>query len=383
MKYTAFIIFIAIFLVIYSFANYYFINRIGQALPLGLLSQFIKIMAIAGAVSFFIGNFLSFKYSNTSIDIIYRFGTYWMVYILYGLIFMLFFDIFRAINHFYPIYPNFITSNYAIVKQCLFYGATTIITIIVIVGTYNMYHITTVHIEPIVHKKVCDTRTLKVAFISDIHIGAIFGKSFTENIVNTINAANPDIVLIGGDIIDNNVLPVIKKDALAPFKNIKAKYGTYACMGNHDYMGDGEQAAAVINAHNIKLLRDEMECIEGKFYVVGLEDRMKDRTGTKRKALNNVIASADKSKPIIVMEHEPHNKIVVENNGVDLLLSGHTHNGQLWPFGWITGKVYELSWGYLQKGNTHYYTSCGIGTWGPAIKTSCTSELVIIDLKFD
>jgi predicted MPP superfamily phosphohydrolase len=95
------------------------------------------------------------------------------------------------------------------------------------------------------------------------------------------------------------------------------------------------------------------------------------------------MAEVDKSYPVILMDHQPFRLAEAEANGVDLQLSGHTHHGQLWPFNLITKKVYELSWGYKKKGSTHYYVSCGVGTWGPPIRTANRPEIINIKLQFE
>lgn len=90
----------------------------------------------------------------------------------------------------------------------------------------------------------------------------------------------------------------------------------------------------------------------------------------------------DISHPVILMDHQAFRLEEAESNGIDLQLSGHTHHGQLWPFNFITKKVYELSWGYKKKGKTHYYVSSGVGTWGPPIRTGNRPEIVNIRLRF-
>jgi predicted MPP superfamily phosphohydrolase len=93
--------------------------------------------------------------------------------------------------------------------------------------------------------------------------------------------------------------------------------------------------------------------------------------------------SVDTTLPVILMDHQPLHLDDVVNHGVDLQLSGHTHHGQLWPFNYISQAVYELSWGYKKKGNTHFYVSCGVGTWGPPMRTGNRPEVVNVKLKFE
>jgi predicted MPP superfamily phosphohydrolase len=122
---------------------------------------------------------------------------------------------------------------------------------------------------------------------------------------------------------------------------------------------------------------------DDSFYVVGREDlTINQFTNLKRKELSEIVEGIDPSKPMILLDHQPAKLEQAEKNGIDLQLSGHTHNGQLWPFNFITRMVYELSWGYKQKGSTHYYVSSGVGGWGPPIRTVNRPEIISILLNF-
>ncbi|HET7152240.1 MAG TPA: metallophosphoesterase, partial [Candidatus Kapabacteria bacterium] len=109
---------------------------------------------------------------------------------------------------------------------------------------------------------------------------------------------------------------------------------------------------------------------------------IKGFAGKQRKPLEELMRSVDKQRPVILMDHQPFRLEEAVQNGVDLQLSGHTHHGQLWPFNFITKRMYEVSWGYKKKENTHFYVSCGAGTWGPPIRTGNTPEIMHIRLSF-
>ena len=113
--------------------------------------------------------------------------------------------------------------------------------------------------------------------------------------------------------------------------------------------------------------------------IIGREDRS---AGKKRKSIQGLAEGMYSTTPLIVMDHQPFKLEEVVNAGADLQLSGHTHHGQLWPLNFITKKVYELSWGYLKKGNTHIYVSCGAGSWGPPVRLGNTPEIMQIKLIF-
>jgi hypothetical protein len=197
--------------------------------------------------------------------------------------------------------------------------------------------------------------------------------------VKILNDMNPDIILLAGDIVDEDLAPVIEKNLGETLRGLRAKYGVYAVTGNHEYIGGVEEAVRYLSEHGITVLRDKAVLIDGSFYVVGREDRsITGFTGEKRKPLKQIMAGLDKRLPIILMDHQPYHLEDAVASGIDLQLSGHTHNGQMWPFNYITRAIYEISYGYMQKGDTHVYVSSGFGTWGPPVRVGTGAEIVQI-----
>jgi predicted MPP superfamily phosphohydrolase len=155
----------------------------------------------------------------------------------------------------------------------------------------------------------------------------------------------------------------------------------YAVTGNHEYIGGVEEACAYLEKHGVKMLRDTAVKVNNSFYLIGREDLMINRLAhRKRKSLDEIMQGADKQYPLILMDHEPFGLDQARANGIDLQLSGHTHHGQLWPLNYITEMVYEKSWGYTQRGTTHYYISSGFGTWGPPVRLGNVPEILHITL---
>ncbi len=218
---------------------------------------------------------------------------------------------------------------------------------------------------------------------SDLHLGTILGRSFLNDLVDKINALKPDIILLAGDIIDEDINPVIKNNVGEELVRLKSKYGVFAITGNHEYIGGVKTAVQYLIAHGINVLRDRYEKVAGSFYVVGREDRsIRQFAGKQRKNLNELLAGIDKSLPIIMMDHQPFGLNEAFENGIDLQFSGHTHNGQLWPINFIIEKIYDLAWGYEVRGDTHYYVSCGVGGWGPPIRTGSRPEIINFKINF-
>jgi predicted MPP superfamily phosphohydrolase len=123
---------------------------------------------------------------------------------------------------------------------------------------------------------------------------------------------------------------------------------------------------------------DETILVNGQFYVVG----RKDRSDHTRAAVDQLVKGLDQTKPIIMMDHQPYDLDIAEAGGIDLLLAGHTHRGQLAPAHLITGMIYDNDWGYLQMGKLHSLVSSGFGTWGPPLRIGSRSEVFVINVEF-
>jgi len=195
---------------------------------------------------------------------------------------------------------------------------------------------------------------------------------------------NPDIVLFGGDIVDDKAMILKDRGIGESFKRLNPKYGIYSITGNHEFINGVEPSVKFMEDYGMKVLRDEYKLIDSSFYLVGREDVvMKQFTGKERKNLEIIISSIDSGYARILLDHTPVRLEQAENNGIDLQFSGHTHHGQIWPGNIITNMIYEVSWGYLKKGKTKYYVSSGAGTWGPPVRTGSKSEIVNIKINFE
>jgi len=150
----------------------------------------------------------------------------------------------------------------------------------------------------------------------------------------------------------------------------------YAVLGNHEHLG-AKQGDAVrqLESLGITVLVDSYRHVDGKFYIVGRDDAY-----TRRRALSAVMEGVDRSQPIILLDHQPTALEEAQRNGVDLMLSGHTHHGQFFPNNLLTQRIFAVDWGYLRQGALQVIVSCGFGTWGPPIRTSGWSEIVEVEI---
>jgi len=223
---------------------------------------------------------------------------------------------------------------------------------------------------------------LNIVMASDIHLGRNIGTRGLEKIVGMMNRLKPDLVLLPGDILDENVSTLPENNFSAPLQKIVAKYGVFAVTGNHEYYAGIKAAIASLRRGNVTVLEDTAVKIADAFYLIGRKDRAAMRFGEGRQSLRDITKGVDPAYPLILMDHQPFHLEESQQNGIDLQVSGHTHNGQMFPFNLITKRVYEIAWGYLRKGNTQYYVSCGVGTWGPPVRLGNVPEIVQIKVTF-
>ncbi|WP_343777320.1 metallophosphoesterase [Clostridium sartagoforme] len=223
---------------------------------------------------------------------------------------------------------------------------------------------------------------VNVIMVSDIHLGNIVKNKKLSNMVKEINDLNPDIVIIAGDIIDSDIKPFLNTNMGREFSKIKSTYGTYATLGNHDLMTKAEtQIVKILEENSVKVLRDESILINDSIYIIGRDDITINRfSENDRASLLDLTHNLDKSKALIVIDHNP--KYINEslNANIDLQLSGHTHKGQIAPGNLVTNKMFEIDYGYLKKDNLNVVVSSGYGTWGPPIRIGSRSEIVQMNL---
>ena len=381
-RHRSFITFFTIVLTVYSAINFYIFTRLNQAIPDGSWFRTLFIpLFIFIAASYIVGQFLERKKSSFVSDSLTWIGALWLGALGWFLLAIVAIDIVRLADFAFHFLPNAWYVNGAVTKETV----GTVGTVVILLGmTYGFFNARNIRVKPlaITIDKPRVGGSLRIAMISDMHMGTIIGEKMVEQMVAKINSIKPDLVLMAGDQIDGNPHPVMQQDLGKILEKIKSKHGVYAITGNHEYIGNAETACAYLEAHGVKMIRDNAVEVAG-VYLVGREDgAAKQFAHLDRKPLADLVAPLDKSKPIILMDHTPFHLEEAEQNGCDLQVSGHTHHAQIWPFSFITKRVYEVSWGYKKKGNTHVYVSCGAGTWGPPIRIGNRPEVMDITVSF-
>ncbi|MBL7995103.1 metallophosphoesterase [bacterium] len=375
-----FVIFFSIVLSIYSLINLYIFQAGWSAIsPQSDYRVLYSVVFFLVSSSFIVGRILERKALSMFSETLTWIGSFWLAWMLYLFLFAVLFDIFAFVNSM----VQFLPENGSLSKPDIAALVTVSTLVIVLCGHVNARFPRVKKLHLNVSKTVPGYESMRIVVASDIHLGTIIGKSRIDKIVRMINRLNPDLVLLPGDVVDEDLAPVIKENLGESFRNIRSKFGVISITGNHEFIGGVGAAARYLRDHGITVLRDETVKIDDRFYVVGRDDRSVNRfNGHTRKTLEELTASLDKRLPIILMDHQPFHLDEAVSCGIDLQLSGHTHHGQLWPLSFITKKVFEVSWGYKKIDNTHIYVSSGVGTWGPPVRVGNKPEIVQIELKF-
>ena len=382
MRSITFMIFFSIVLLVYSSLNYYVYSRglmVFSCNP--TLKKWYTIGFWSLVSSFIVGMFWERTASSIVSEWIYRVGAFWLAFMFYFLLALLLIDLIRLVNHFFHFLPVFTDVG----KLVLGYSIIGVVSLVILGGYLNALT-TRIKLIPLtIHKQVLGNKELKILMASDIHLGALIGERQELKLVRIINEQKPDLVLLCGDLVDGDIGPVLRKNLGKHIQEIRTPMGVYAIPGNHEYIGGIQNTLPYLKSINIKVLRDEVVTLPNGIQLVGRDDRDSRRMGggDNPHELKLLAKDLDPAKPIIVMNHQPFHLEEAVEIGADLHLSGHTHDGQMWPLNYVTEAIFELSWGLMKKNNTYFYVSSGFGSWGPPVRTGNSPEVVVFQIKFD
>ncbi len=303
-------------------------------------------------------------------------GGYSLAFIFYAFFIVVLIDLVRLADKWWSFIPHHI--KHAPAKIGL--SVLLIILGLMVYGTWNALHPVVTEYDISIEKDAGDAKELHAVMVSDLHLGAIVDEERLDRLVNQINERKPDIVFLVGDVIDGNIGPFVEHNMGATLARLNPRLGTYMVLGNHD--GMRQNIIPYMEEAGVAVLVDRYQLIDNSFYLVGRGNRGHFGESPGQGGLQEVLAGVDMKRPVILMDHNPSNLEEAEQNSVDLQLSGHTHQGQLFPGNLITGNMYDIDWGYLQKGNLQVIVSNGFGTWGPPIRIGNKPEIVDIKIKF-
>ncbi|MDD4238403.1 MAG: metallophosphoesterase [Desulfotomaculaceae bacterium] len=380
---TQAIFFLTVFLSIFAGLNYYIGIRgwqaFGRLIPAGCGPAYWFVLALL-AFSYLIGRFGAGFMPDALSTALTVLGSYWLAFMNFFVLLLIVVDLVRLVDRWMPFLPQGLKQQPAIVGLAV---AVAVLGL-VLYGSWNARNPQLTHYDVTIDKPAGSISRLHAVMVSDIHLGNIIHNGRFMALINRINSLNPDIVLLPGDIIDENIGPFVEQKMPESFRQLDSKYGVYAVFGNHEYIGGhAEEAYAYLQEAGVTVLRDGFQEISGSFNIAGRDDRSRARYGgLGRKELPEVLAGINRDLPVILLDHQPSHLEEAQEQGVDLQLSGHTHQGQLFPFNLITKRIFETDWGYLRKEDFQIIVSSGFGTWGPPIRIGNHPEIVDITIHF-
>jgi predicted MPP superfamily phosphohydrolase len=216
-----------------------------------------------------------------------------------------------------------------------------------------------------------------VALVTDLHLGHIYGPAFLRRVLAKLRSVRPEAVLISGDMFDGTTVGV--NELVAGWREFSAPQGIFYVAGNHDEFADRRIFLDAVGHTGVRVLNNEKVSIDG-LQIVGVHDSEAEDPNKLRDILQQ--ARLDPEFPTILLAHRPTNLSVAQEEGISLQLSGHTHQGQMWPWNLLVSRIYNrFGYGLNHFGTMSVYTSSGAGTWGPPVRVGTKSEIVLI--KFE
>lgn len=330
-------------------------------------------------------------------------GNYWLGVLLY----MIFFIVIAELGRFLLLHVFRVSKDKICVPRVRRIVGCACATLIMCISFWGVVNARLVRVTPYdvtINKEAQDENgqkmdSMKIVLVADLHLGYNIGVRQVQRIVNSINKQDADLVLIAGDIFDNEWEAVDQPEELEKIlRGIKSKYGVYACYGNHDiqeqvlagftFGGQKEKTSSpemdeFMEKAGITLLRDEGVLINDSIYIYGRRDAHRPGNGvTERASADEITENMDKSKPIIVLDHEPKELEELSSAGVDMDLCGHTHDGQMFPGNILVAMMWENSCGYLNVDGMHNIVTSGVGVFGPDMRVGTKAEICPITVHF-
>jgi predicted MPP superfamily phosphohydrolase len=382
MKIYSFLSFLVLVLGIYGGANIYIWIHLAKVIPhLGVL----RVPVMAGfwllVAAFPVGRIGGAIFRCAFTDLLAVAGSWYLGLMIYILLMLIVIDIARVADNWIRLLPDLRTRRPDRVRLALFWAVLTFSLLVVAAGRWNALN-PVVREYDITLKGEPRTGPVRITVATDLHVGLIVRNHWLSRMIEVINSTSPDAVLLVGDIVDSDVTHAQEEKLSEELAAIYAPLGVFAVLGNHEFYSGAIEAVHSFEAGGLMVLRDESVVVGDSFTLVGRDDRAASRMGHERLPLAE-IPLADAALPVIVMDHTPSNLDEAQAAGVALQVSGHTHRGQLWPFNLVTSRIFEQDWGFLRKGETLFYISCGLGVWGPPIRTSSRPEVVVLKISFE
>ncbi len=366
-----FLIFASIFLSVFALLSWYisrrFVNRVDFKPGTKLLFKTFLVLNFIGIIFYMLSRY----YISVPAPLYFLFSLpIGVIFILF--ISTLFYEIFHLLIH---VSPNEKRRDFF--KRSLDLGSVALASSVTAKSVYNAQH---TYLEKVDVTIKDLQKEYTIVQLSDVHIGGLIDHEFIASIVHRVNALKPDVIAITGDLIDTDISYV--KDAINELGNLKSTYGTYFVVGNHEYFHGARTIMDYLTTLGIHCLENSNTYIgeQGQgFHLAGVYDVFGYRTEDLKPDINKALIGTAQS-PTVLLAHQP--KFIEEVVNVDLVLSGHTHGGQIFPFNYLVKLAQPYIKG-LHKHNeqTQIYVNKGTGFWGPPMRLAASAEITHLTLK--
>ncbi len=330
----------------------------------------LGIIFIILPLSFIGASVLSVKYNNFLTRVIYRLIMVWMGFFVYFFLSALLYGLAVLIFQMNGSVETFAWLGYSL------------LILSAISGLYGLLHAGKIKVKRVkltggfeLPNTPASWKGRKAVWVSDLHLGQIRGKKFASKVVKILNQIRPDIIFIGGDLYDG--VKGDENEIISPLKDLNPPLGAYFITGNHEEFSDATHFTRAVEAAGIKVLNHELVLIDG-LQVIGITDH----ESIDKKKFAEILGglNIDRTKPSIMLKHQPSGLDIAERAGINMQISGHTHKAQMFPLFYLTRLIYKgYDYGLKKFGKMNVYTSSGVGTWGPPMRVGTDGEVVVLE----
>ncbi|MBU2568022.1 MAG: metallophosphoesterase [Elusimicrobia bacterium] len=365
-----FLFFLFLFLSIYLSMHYYVYARVSKGLGLSrAFSRYLLAGFLLSALSFFIFEILSRKTAHPLLRPFHLLSSSWLGVISIATTTFIIADVVRLMFR---------------KERSGYYATVAAVTVSALLSVYSFVNV--VFRKPLIKelnipisKLPAELSGFSIVQLSDLHLHPLKSERWLETIVDEVNKLHPDVVVITGDLIDANLCKMDKH--CGALGRIESVHGVYAVAGNHEFYVGLDTFEKIAADSGITVLRDESVTIAGGLVLAGIDDFLTKKrfTGTSPD-LKSILEKCDRTKPLILLSHQPDVFDEAVKYGVDLQLSGHTHAGQVPPMDFLVMLYFKYPVGLYAKNLSHLYTTPGTGTWSPPMRLFTRSEIVRVTL---
>ena len=359
------IIFASIVSLVLTLINFVIYKALVSIFALSLTQRYLAavVLAVLG-LSFIAASVLTFYFNNSFTRVYYTVSASWLGFAAYLFMASCVYALVLLVARFFS--PDISLAWFGIICVAL----------ALVTGIYGLIHARYIYVKEVavsLPQLPSEWKGKRAVWISDIHLGAVHGEDFATEIVDKINRINPDIVFVGGDLYDG--VKVDEADMVKPFAVLHPALGTYFITGNHEEFRDNGAYLKAVRDIGMRVLNDEMVNVGG-VQIIGVDDKDSIDAVKFQTILSGF--NIDKTRPAILLKHQPSQLDIAAAAGISLQISGHTHRAQIFPLNLFTSLIFKgYDYGLNKWDNMAVYTSSGVGTWGPPMRVGSDSEIVV------